>query len=124
LIVEDHRINQQVAKLLLKGLGFNSHTADTGQAAIDSMKTNNYDFIFMDVQMPIMNGLETTQTIRHMERRSGRRIPIVALTAHVTEGSREECIAAGMDDYLAKPIDAESVQKMLDKWLPGHGQGN
>ncbi|MBS1993359.1 MAG: response regulator [Cyanobacteria bacterium SZAS LIN-3] len=118
LVVEDHRINQQVALLVLRSLGFEAHTAETGQVAMECLNTHDYALIFMDVQMPIMNGYETTQAIRRKEQITGRHIPIIAMTAHVTAGSREDCLTAGMDDYLPKPITPEEVQAMLNKWLP------
>lgn len=117
LVVEDHAINQQVALLLLDGLGFEAHVADNGRAAIDILSRTPYSLVFMDVQMPEMNGLDATRAIRKKETTTGQRVPIVAMTAHALEGSREECIAAGMDDYISKPINPVGLKAVLGKWL-------
>jgi two-component system sensor histidine kinase/response regulator len=117
LVVEDHRINQQVAVLILRGLGIEAEVAETGQAAIDKLALKEYSFVLMDIQMPIMNGFEATKAIRQKESISGLHMPIIAMTAHVTEGSQEQCLAVGMDDYVSKPINPDMLQKILDKWL-------
>ena len=118
LIVEDHRINQQVALLILKDMGFEADIADNGQDALEKLTHKEYSLIFMDVQMPVMNGFEATLAIRKEEAKSGNHIPIIAMTAHVTEGSKEECLAAGMDDYVSKPVYPELLQEVLAKWMP------
>jgi two-component system, sensor histidine kinase and response regulator len=118
LVVEDHRINQQVAVLILKSLGYESEIAETGEVALAKLADREYGLIFMDIQMPVMNGYEATKLIRESEVNSKRHIPIIAMTAHVTEGSQGECFEAGMDDYVSKPINPDLLQKILDKWLP------
>ncbi|MBU6450385.1 MAG: response regulator [Cyanobacteria bacterium REEB67] len=118
LVVEDHRINQQVAVLILKSLGYESEIAETGQAALDKLASRDYGLIFMDVQMPVMDGYEAARLIRLSELNTKRHIPIIAMTAQVAEGSPEECLSAGMDDYISKPINPDLLQKILDKWLP------
>lgn len=118
LVAEDHPINQMVALLLLQEMGFEAHIADNGNKVLDLIKRIPYSIIFMDCQMPEMDGYQTTRTIRKQETRTGKRIPIIAMTAHAIEGNRDECIAAGMDDYVSKPIDPVQLKSILDKWLP------
>jgi two-component system, sensor histidine kinase and response regulator len=122
LVVEDHPINQQVALLLLHDLGFEAHIADNGRAALEALARAPYALVLMDIQMPEMSGFEATRAIRKNETRTGQRVPIIAMTAHAIEGSREECIAAGMNDYLSKPIEPVGLQKILETWLPVAGQ--
>ena len=78
--------------------------------------------ILMDISMPVLDGLQASRAIRAIESGSGRRVPIVAVTAHVLDGDREECLAAGMDDYLAKPISIEKLEEKLDRWLKRSGR--
>ena len=118
LLVEDNKINIIVAKALLKKLGCEVNVAMNGLEALEILKTKNYDIVFMDVQMPKMNGLEATREIRKDD--SGilnSKIPIIAMTANAMKGDKEMCINAGMDDYLSKPINFEVVEKMIEKWL-------
>jgi polar amino acid transport system substrate-binding protein len=121
LVVEDHSINQEVALLLLKDLGFEAHVAQNGRHALELMERSTYALIFMDCQMPEMDGFAATAAIRKSEARTGKHIPIVAMTAHAVEGSKEQCLAAGMSDYISKPIDPDQLQSMLEKWLPLKG---
>ena len=119
LLVEDNITNQQVALSILKKLGVQVEVVASGQEALDLLEKTDYDLVFMDVQMPGMDGLETTQAIR--SRSVGARndrIPVVAMTAHALQGDRERCLAAGMDDYVAKPVTPQSLAAVLGKWLP------
>ncbi|MDR3615504.1 MAG: response regulator [Candidatus Obscuribacterales bacterium] len=118
LVAEDYLINQQVAQLYLGELGFASHIVSNGKQAVEAAATNNYSLILMDCQMPEMDGFTATQAIRKMEASSGRHIPIFALTAHAMRGDRERCLAAGMDDYVSKPIDPGALRTLLARWLP------
>lgn len=116
LLAEDNVVNQKVACRILEKLGYRVDVAADGQAAFDAWQSGRYHLILMDCQMPVMDGYETTRKIRANE--SGdRRIPIIALTAHAMKGADNECRAAGMDDYLSKPIDREQLQKSLSRWL-------
>jgi len=115
LLVEDNLINQQVASELLESLGAHVQIAGSGQAALDLLGRQVFDLVLMDIQMPETDGLEITRRMRQMPEGSG--IPIIAMTAHAMAGDREKCLAAGMDDYLSKPIVAEQLQRCLLKWV-------
>jgi PAS domain S-box-containing protein len=118
LVVEDNPVNQLVATGLLRALGYRTATADDGRAAIEAARDGGFDAILMDVQMPRMDGYTATRRIRTHE--TGARLPIIAMTAAAVEGERERCLAAGMDDYLTKPVDAARLAETLDRWLaPG-----
>ncbi len=116
LIAEDNPVNQKVAILQLKKLGYGSIAVGSGRKAIEELKTKNYQLVLMDCQMPDMDGFETTNVIRKSETMTGKHIPIIGLTAHAMEGDRDKCIAAGMDDYLSKPTSLDKMSKMLAKW--------
>ena len=116
LLVEDNAINQRVARRFLERLGCEVQVVGDGQQAVDAYQRNSYGFILMDMQMPIMDGLEATQRIRQFEA-GGRRTPIVALTANAMMGTLERCLEAGMDDYLTKPLDISRLQDVLDRFM-------
>ena len=120
LLAEDNMINQQVAQGVLHKLGCRVDLAMNGVEAFDAARKNAYDIIFMDCQMPRMDGYEATCKIRSREikGKNGKRIPIVALTANALNGDREECFAAGMDDYISKPFGRQQISKVLERWLP------
>ena len=118
LVAEDYAINQQVAQLYLEELGFASHVVSDGASAVDAAATNTYALILMDCQMPGMDGYAATAAIRAAETALGRHTPIVAMTAHAMGGDRERCLAAGMDDYISKPVDPEDMKRVLGRWLP------
>ena len=107
LLVEDNAVNQRVAQEILTRRGHRVVLADNGVQALERFRAEPFDLILMDVQMPAMNGLDATRAIRDLERASGHRTPIMAMTAHAMAGDREKCIEAGMDEYLTKPIRAE-----------------
>lgn len=114
LVAEDNRVNQRCARALLERMGHVAHMADNGAAAVDSIQSGeNYDLVLMDIQMPIMDGYEATRRIRDLESCGGRRLPIIAMTAHALAGDRERCIASGMDGYLTKPIEAYALYAVL-----------
>jgi CheY-like chemotaxis protein len=104
LIVEDNVVNQKVAGAMLEKRGHSTLIASNGREALKTLDEESVDLILMDVQMPEMDGLEATRLIREKERADGRHVPIFAMTAHAMKGDRERCLAAGMDDYISKPI--------------------
>ena len=117
LLVEDNIVNQAVTKGMLQRLGVSVDTASDGEQALHLQTQQAYDLILMDCQMPNMDGFETTRRLRRQELELPRRTPVVALTANAMEGDRERCLAAGMDDYLAKPITREALAHCLRRWL-------
>ena len=119
LIAEDNPINQKVAKGLLKKLGHNPDVVNNGLEATIAVEQQHYDLIFMDVQMPVMDGLEATRKIREKEKKNGTPpITIVAMTAHAMKGDRETCLESGMNDYTTKPVSQKSISDVLEKWAP------
>ncbi len=118
LVVEDNLVNQKVATRFLEKLGVNVDLANNGQEAIAKWLGKRYDLIFMDCQMPGIDGFEATTEIRRQELATGGRIPIVAMTANAMKGDRERCINCGMDDYLSKPVKPAGLQAILYKWVP------
>ncbi|MBW8882054.1 MAG: response regulator, partial [Asticcacaulis sp.] len=105
LLVEDNAPNVLVAQAYLDTLGFRSDVAENGPEAIEMRQASSYVAVLMDVQMPGMNGFEVTQLIREYERREGvPAVPVIGVTAHALAGDRERCLAAGMDDYISKPV--------------------
>ncbi|MCF8209957.1 MAG: response regulator, partial [Rhodoferax sp.] len=116
LLVEDHAINQKLATTLLERWGHRVVVADHGQIALDILSKQRFDVILMDMMMPVMDGLEATRRIRALE--TGPRTPIVAMTANAMEADRRRCIEAGMDDYISKPIKANELQQMLQRFAP------
>jgi CheY-like chemotaxis protein len=120
LVAEDNPVNQEVALAMLEGLGYETDVADNGLEAVEAMQRQRYDLVLMDWRMPDMDGFEAVAAIRRLEaeRPGGERTPVIALTANAMEGDREQCLAAGMDDYLAKPFKQEQLQAVLSRWLP------
>ncbi|QEP42825.1 response regulator [Ectothiorhodospiraceae bacterium BW-2] len=118
LLVDDNRVNQLVGEEMLKQLGYRCEIAAEGAAALQKLQQFDYGLVLMDVNMPVMDGLEATQRIRAPETPVRRHdIPIVAMTANAMSGDRERCLEAGMDDYLSKPLQLNSLQLMLERWL-------
>jgi len=115
LLAEDNQINQKVFSLMLGKKGHNVNIAENGKQAIERLKDNEYDVIFMDVQMPEMDGYEATRRIREIEKEKGGHIPIIAVTACVLRDDRQKCIDSGMDDYVSKPIRSEELFKAIER---------
>lgn len=128
LIVEDNRVNQRLALRQLQRIGFAAEIATNGAEAVEAQTGAPYDLIFMDVQMPVMDGFEATAAIRRRELRTRSHVPIVAMTANARGEDRDACIAAGMDDYVAKPVALADLGRIIDRWLPPsageRGEGN
>jgi two-component system sensor histidine kinase/response regulator len=118
LVAEDNVVNQKVARRTIENLGYRVDVVNDGAEAIKAWETGRYDLIFMDCQMPKIDGYRATQEIRARET-AGRHIPIVALTAHAMQGADLECKAAGMDDYLSKPLRRDLLEACLERWLKG-----
>jgi len=115
LLTEDNLINQEVACALLGEFNIQVSIANNGKEAVEAVKTRHFDLIFMDLQMPEMDGFEATRLIRLDE--NYQQVPIIAMTAHAMQGDREKCLNAQMDDYITKPIDVDKFFALLDKWL-------
>jgi signal transduction histidine kinase/ligand-binding sensor domain-containing protein/DNA-binding response OmpR family regulator len=118
LVVEDQPLNREVAIGILVSLGLQVETANNGREALDVLRTRRFDAVLMDCEMPIMDGFSATAALRRREP-AGTHIPIIALTADATAAGREACLAAGMDDYLAKPFRREALHATLARWLLG-----
>ena len=119
LLAEDNPVNQKVATHVLERRGHTVVTASDGRKALECLAREPFDLVLMDVQMPVMDGFEATAAIRKKERASGLRLPVVAMTAHAMKGDRERCLAAGMDDYLSKPLRPEDLFQTIDRVLLG-----
>jgi PAS domain S-box-containing protein len=119
LLAEDNSLNQKLAVALLQKAGYSVDAVETGQQALERVKVIPYSAVLMDVQMPEMDGFESTQQIRIWERERGSHIPIIAMTAHAMQGDRERCLEAGMDDYITKPIEPKVLFSVLDRWVQG-----
>ena len=113
LVAEDNPVNQRVATAMLKRRGHQVTIAGNGAEAVRLIATQNFDAVFMDVQMPELDGLEATLAIRRAEAGTGHHLPIIAMTAHAMNGDRERCLAAGMDDYLTKPVSIAGIDRVL-----------
>src|SRR5690606_14363568 len=115
LVVDDNPANLKLVIEFLKGLNVCSHPADGGKQALSLFESTAFDLILMDVQMPGMDGLETTRRIRALE--SGKRTPIVALTAHAVDEQKTRLLLAGMDDYLSKPVSEADLRMIIERWV-------
>lgn len=117
LVAEDNIVNQRLVKELLVRKKYDVTIVENGLRIFDILEQSNFDIILMDIQMPVMDGLEATAIIREIEKGTGKHIPIIGITAYAVKADREKCLNAGMDDYLAKPFIKEEFYNMLDKYL-------
>ncbi len=115
LVAEDNVVNQRLLRGFLEHIGYDAHIVESGEKVVDAARGARYAAILMDWQMPVMDGLEATRRIR-MEEKNRRPVPIIALTAHALRGDRERCLAAGMNDYLTKPVRLEELRVSLERW--------
>ncbi len=118
LLVEDNLINQKVALKMLSKIGYRADSATNGLDAVNALEKTDYNLVFMDCQMPELDGYEATKRIRSQNSNvKNHKVPIIAMTAHAMKGDRDKCISAGMNDYLTKPVKSKALSQMLDKWL-------
>jgi PAS domain S-box-containing protein len=118
LLAEDHEINREIITELLRQIGIEADVAENGLIAVEKVRAHDYDIVFMDIQMPEMDGFEATHEIRQMGRPGLDRMPIIAMTAHAIAGDREKSLAAGLTDHLTKPVDPNALRAALRRWLP------
>lgn len=123
LIADDNIVNQQVAMHILEKIGCHTDIANNGQQAVDMHAEHAYDLILMDCQMPVMDGYQATKTIRANEAGKGTHTPIIAVTAFTMQGERDQCLAAGMDDFLAKPVRLGTLRDAMGRWLHANALG-
>jgi signal transduction histidine kinase/CheY-like chemotaxis protein len=124
LLAEDNIFNQKVAVGLLQKFGHRITIANNGREAVDLCSREQFDLIFMDIQMPVMDGFEATQLLRAQQERSGIRTPIIAVTAHAMQGDRERCLASGMDDYISKPISRKELADVITRNAHSRNKGS
>lgn len=117
LLVEDNSVNQKVAQKIIENIGYHTDIAHDGFEALDKIKQNEYDLIFMDIQMPHLDGVEATKQIRNLPSPASK-TPIIAITANAMKGDREKYLHAGMDDYISKPINKDTIKSVIKKWIP------
>jgi polar amino acid transport system substrate-binding protein len=117
LVADDNKINLQVARLFLEALDLIVDVVDDGIEAVTAFKEVPYDLVVLDCQMPVLDGFESCRIIKEIQSRKGRRIPVIAMTAHAIAGSKENCLARGFDDYLSKPIEPAEMEKIVRFWL-------
>ena len=119
LLAEDNRINQRIAAITLRQMGISVDIASNGKEALEMYRDKQYQLILMDMQMPVMDGLEATRLIRALEKETGseNRVFIVALTANFISEKREECLLAGMDEFMEKPFQEQTLRAMFSKYF-------
>jgi len=118
LVVEDSPVNRVVAVSILERWGYHVHVVNDGREGLRALSMQRYDAVLMDCQMPDVDGYEATEELRRRERASDYHTPVIAMTAHTMVGDRERCLAAGMDDYISKPIRSNTLHEVLVRWLP------
>lgn len=119
LIAEDNLINQKVIERMVQKIGYRVDLVGNGREAIEALASVAYGLVFMDCQMPEMDGFEACREIRRLD--VGTRIPIIAITANAMKGDRERCLAAGMDDYVSKPFKQDDLRAVIERWMPANG---
>lgn len=124
LVAEDNAVNQVIAVKMLQKMGYRADAVANGREAINALRDIAYDLVLMDCQMPEMDGYEATTFIRNSDSLGRKSIPVLALTANAMKGDQEKCIAAGMNDYISKPIDKVALRNVLEKWLPNAREAN
>jgi CheY-like chemotaxis protein len=122
LVVEDSPVNRVVAVGVLERCGYHVHVVNDGREALQALSMQRYDAVLMDCQMPDVDGYQATEELRRRERGGAYHTPVIAMTAHAMVGDRERCLAAGMDDYLSKPVRSQALAEALARWIPSAGQ--
>jgi CheY-like chemotaxis protein len=122
LLAEDNPVNQTVALRMLERMGHTVSLAENGEEALKAMKRVEFDLALMDVQMPVMDGLEATKAYREWEKTTGKHLPMIAMTAYAMKGDEERCLAAGMDGYLPKPISAQRLYDVIEEMMDQSGK--
>ena len=122
LVAEDHPVNRKLVTRLLEKRGLIPVLAANGSEVLEALDSNTFDLILMDVQMPVMDGLQTTVAIREREKGTGHRVPILAMTAHAMKQDRDRCLEAGMDAYISKPVNPADLYREIEELLsaPAH----
>jgi len=115
LLTEDNLVNQRLALRLLRKMGHQVAVAQTGREALNALRLEKFNLVLMDVQMPEMDGFEATKEIRNSEQGLQEHVPVIAMTAHAMSGDHESCLKAGMDDYIAKPINREELRQVIER---------
>ena len=115
LVAEDNYINQKLISKLLSKKGYNSFVVEDGEKVLKALEERKFDAVLMDIQMPIMDGYQTTSIIREREKESGNHVPIIGITAFAMESDRQKCFEIGMDDYLSKPFDKDDFYDIIEK---------
>jgi CheY-like chemotaxis protein len=116
LIIDDREDQRNLFQAIVRRLGLGAHVVSSWEEAEASLETVCFDAVLMDVQMPDIDGIEATRRLRELDKISGRHTPIIAVTAKAMAGDREECLLAGMDDYLAKPFSIEQLKSVIERW--------
>jgi CheY-like chemotaxis protein len=124
LLAEDCPVNQLVAEKILHRMGHTATIAHNGQEAVDAYRAHSFDLVLMDIQMPVMDGFEATALIRGIESERGTHTPIVAMTAHALDGYREQCLAAGMDGYVSKPVRVPALLDVMEELTSERAERN
>lgn len=117
LVVEDNLTNQKVICAMLKKKGHTPVIANNGKKGVELYQNQEFDLVLMDIQMPEMNGFDATKAIREIEQQTGKHVPIIAVTAHAMKGYREECLEAGMNNYIAKPVSFQGLFEIINETL-------
>lgn len=123
LLVEDNPIQLRISKAYVEKLGMEVTAVANCREAIDALEKRKYALILMDWRMPEIDGIQCTRSIRDVDAKNGLHTPIVALTARAMSGDKEKCLAAGMDDYLAKPFTAQQLREVMERWIPNKFEG-
>ncbi len=122
LLAEDNAVNRKLATALLQKRGHQVVATENGREALNALERENFDLVLMDIQMPVLDGLDAIHAIRAKEQSSGSHLPIIALTAHAMKGDRERCLAAGADEYVTKPIRTPDLLAAIDRATNTRGQ--